>query len=81
MEESIQMARTAVENRFWPLYEVENGVYKINHTPKEKVPVVDWLKAQGRFRHLFRPGMEGLLTQIQEEVDREWERLLKLALA
>lgn len=78
-EKTIAMAQEAVDTCFWPLYEVENGVYKINYKPKEKLPVRDWLKKQGRFKHLFTPGNEHLIEEFQAEVDRRWERLLKLA--
>lgn len=76
-EDTIQLAREAVNTCFWPLYEVENGVYKVTHKPREKQPVIDWLKKQARFRHLFRPGNEGILAEIQKNVDEEWEKLLK----
>jgi pyruvate ferredoxin oxidoreductase beta subunit len=65
-----------VETCFFPSYEVENGVYKVNSKPKEKKPVVEYLKKQDRFRHLFKPGNEKLLEDIQMEVDRRWEQLL-----
>ena len=76
-EDTIELAREAVENCFWPLYEVENGVYKLTYKPKEKKPVVDWLKKQTRFRHLFKPGNEELLAKVQEYIDTEWEKLLQ----
>jgi pyruvate ferredoxin oxidoreductase beta subunit len=38
----------------------------------------EWLKTQGRFRHLFRdPRGKELIAQIQAEVDRRWELLLQ----
>ena len=40
--------------------------------PKRKGPYADWLQAQIRFRHLFLPGQEGLLADLQAEVDRDW---------
>jgi pyruvate ferredoxin oxidoreductase beta subunit len=76
-EDTIEVAREAVETCFWPLYEVENGVYKLTYKPKEKKPVVDWMKKQTRFRHLFKPGNEELLAKVQEYVDAEWEKLLQ----
>ena len=76
-EDTIELAREAVETCFWPLYEVENGVYKLTYKPREKKPVVEWLKKQTRFRHLFRPGNEELLAKVQEHVDAQWENLLK----
>ena len=74
----MELAKEAVENNFWPLFEVENGVYTINHKPKEPAPVAEWMKKQGRFKHLFKPGNEHLLAESQAWVDREWEKLLKL---
>ena len=75
-EDTTMIARLAVETCFWPVYEVENGIYKINSKPKEKKPVVEYLKTQERFRHLFKPGNEHLLDEIQQGVDKRWEWLL-----
>lgn len=74
----MELAKEAVENNFWPLFEVENGVYTINHKPKDPAPVVEWMKKQGRFKHLFKPGNEHLLAATQAWVDSEWQKLLKL---
>lgn len=72
-----EMARLAADTCVWPLYEVVDGIYKLTYRPKEKKPVVEFLKAQDRFRHLFKPGNEGILESIQKETDRRWEKLLK----
>ena len=74
-DDSIMLSRLAVETCCWPLYEIENGVTKITFKPKEKKPVVDFLKPQGRFKHLFKPENEWVLNKIQEETDKEWEKL------
>ncbi|MCX7749094.1 MAG: thiamine pyrophosphate-dependent enzyme [Clostridia bacterium] len=71
--------KLAVETCFWPLYEVVDGKYIINYKPKNKLPVKDFLKVQGRFKHLFRAGNEHMIEEIQAEVDKRWEALLKLA--
>lgn len=78
-DDAILLSRLAVETCIWPLYEIENGITKITHQPKEKKPVEAFLKPQGRFKHLFTPGNEGLLKQYQEMVDKEWEKLKKQA--
>ena len=70
---TIELCRLAVDSCVFPLYEIENGVYKVYKKPKNKVPVKDYLKLQGRFRHLPEEEVE----RIQESVDREWELLLK----
>lgn len=74
----IEISKEAVETNFWPLFEVENGVYKINQKPKERKPIADWMKKQGRFKHLFKPGNEHILEASQQYIDDEWEKLLKL---
>ncbi len=76
-DDVILLSRLAVETCYWPLYEIENGVTRVNVKPKEKKPLVDFLKPQGRFKHLFAPENEWLLKRAQEDVDKYWERLLK----
>ncbi len=75
---TIDIGKLAVDTCFWPLYEVENGVYKLNYKPREKKPFSEWLKKQGRFRHLFKPGNEELLKELQAHVDKKWEEIVKL---
>ncbi len=76
--ETLELTQLAVDTCYWPLYEVENGVWRLTYKPKEKLPVEEWLKRQGRFRHLFRPENRHLIDELQAEVDRRWERLLFL---
>jgi len=71
---TIKIARLATETNVFPVYEVENGVYKINKKIKNPKPVSEYLKLQGRFRHLTAEEIE----YIQEEVNKNWKRLLKL---
>ncbi len=75
---AIEISKLATETCYWPLFEVENGEWKLNYKPKEKLPIATWLERQGRFRHLFRPENEHIIGELQAEVDRNWERLLKL---
>ena len=77
--QGIKLAQLSAETCAWPLYEVEEGKYKINFKPKEKKPIVDWLKPQGRFRHLFKEENAWMLEEIQKTVDRDWAELNKLA--
>lgn len=78
MNKTIELARLAVHSCVWPLYEVENGKWKLNFNVKERPPVEEYLKLQGRFSHLFQPNNEHVLREIQEYVDQEWEKLLHL---
>ena len=67
----------AVETCFWPLYEVENGDWKLNYMPKKKLPVTELLKMQWRFSHLFKDRNRDIADRLQEFVDHKWETLLK----
>ncbi len=77
-DQTIPITQLAVDTCFWPLFEVENGEWRLTYKPKEKKPVVEWLKVQGRFRHLFRPKNEHMIEEMQAEVDRRWQQLLEL---
>jgi pyruvate ferredoxin oxidoreductase beta subunit len=75
----MELNRLAVETCFWPLYEVIDGKYIVSYKPKNKLPVGEFLKPQGRFKHLFKPGNEHMLDDMQSEVDKRWEALLAAA--
>ena len=70
---TVEIAQLAVRTRMFPLYEVENGVYRITLKPKE-APIEDYLKLQGRFRHLPADVVE----YINQHIEMEWERLQKM---
>jgi pyruvate/2-oxoacid:ferredoxin oxidoreductase beta subunit len=60
-----------VRSRVFPLMEVEDGErwrFTIEH-PRE--PVADYIRRQGRFRHLT----DEQIAIIQSQVDARWERL------
>jgi pyruvate ferredoxin oxidoreductase beta subunit len=77
-EQTMTITQLAVDSCWWPLFEVEDGEWRLTYRPKEKKPVVEWLKRQGRFRHLFTPENEHMIEEMQAEVDRRWEHLLEL---
>jgi pyruvate ferredoxin oxidoreductase beta subunit len=77
-DETIEITQLALDTCYWPLFEVEDGEWHLSYKPKEKLPVEEWLKRQGRFRHLFRPENRHVIDELQAEADRRWERLLKL---
>ena len=85
-DETINMARLAVETCVWPLFEVVDGKYiltaesaRIADGKVEKKPVMDWLTAQGRFKHLLQDRWEPVAEAYQDEVDRRWNKLIKLS--
>ncbi len=71
--------KAAVDSCLFPLCEIQNGVTTINYDPekrKKKVPVTDAFKLMGAgFAHLSKPDFAEIATDVQEEVDRRWERL------
>ena len=75
----VNIAKLATETNFWPLYEIENGKYKITYEPSAPKPVAEFLKTQGRFKHLFSEKNKPVLDQIQKMVNVEFARIAKLA--
>ena len=70
---ALSIGRLAVESKVFPLYEVVEGKYRMTVEFKHHRPVKDYLKPQGRFRHL----QESDIEFIQQYVDTNYERLLK----
>ena len=71
--DSIKISRLAVETKVFPLYEVENGFrYTLSKEPKG-IPVKEYVRLQGRFKHLTDQNIE----EMQKRVDWEWELLMK----
>jgi pyruvate ferredoxin oxidoreductase beta subunit/2-oxoisovalerate ferredoxin oxidoreductase beta subunit len=73
-EDTVKLGRMVVQNCIFPLFEVEHGEkYTLTMKPSNKKPIDDYLKLQGRFRHL----QPETIKIMQEAVDHEWARLLK----
>ncbi|MFQ5710753.1 MAG: thiamine pyrophosphate-dependent enzyme [Candidatus Geothermarchaeales archaeon] len=73
-EKTVEVARLAVLTGAWPVFEIEGGELKINIRLKQLRPIQEYLRLQGRFRHLT----EEETARIQGTVQRRWEELLKL---
>lgn len=76
-EDLAEICQLAVDTCVWPLYEIEDGKWRLTYEPKRKKPVELFLAKQGRFKHMFEPGNEWMIENTQEYVDKEWEKLLK----
>jgi pyruvate ferredoxin oxidoreductase beta subunit len=70
---SVEIGRLAVETGVFPLYEVENSRYRLSIDRPKLKPVEEYLKLQGRFRHL--PDEE--IKRIQQRVNEEYAKLQK----
>lgn len=74
-KDAVKVAEKGVDTCFWPLYEVDEGEYNITYEPKEKLPIEEWLEPQKRFAALFKTGNEEVIEEIQEDIDKDWEKL------
>ena len=79
---TIDYAKLAVESCVFPVYEVVNGNYELSApsklialAPQKKKPVTEYLKGQGRYRHLFTPQNMHIVDEIQRWTDERWTKL------
>jgi pyruvate ferredoxin oxidoreductase beta subunit len=72
---SIEYGKLAVDCGIFPLYEVENGIWKLNRKPKSLIPVTDYFAGQGRYRHLD----DKLVSLIQDRINQRWDHLVKIS--
>lgn len=84
ISKTIEITRLAVETCVFPLWEAIEGEYSLSDPskvialrPECKKSVTEYLKGQGRFRHLFVPEFEYVIEEIQNIVDKRWEKTLK----
>ncbi len=73
-ELSIDISKLAFNTNIYPLYEIENSILKLSRKPAKVTPVKEYLQRQGRFKHMD----ETMIKDVQDRVDKDWNRLLKL---
>ncbi len=64
---TVRLGRLAVETGVFPLYEVVNGKYNLTFDVAELRPINDYMKLQGRFRHLSDNNIEIIQNRVREE--------------
>ncbi len=75
---TVDIAKLAVETNFWPIYEIDHDKWTLNYDPGEnKKPLMEWIKVQGRYKHLLKPENKWVIEKAQAEVDRRFELLKK----
>jgi pyruvate ferredoxin oxidoreductase beta subunit len=74
-KDSVALSALAVETRFWPLFEVADGRWRITHRPRHPRPLEDWLAEQKRFAHLLRPENQAVLAELKGQVEEQWQEL------
>jgi len=70
-ELSIKLGRLAVETGIFPLYEVERGQYRLSIDFPKLKPIKEYVRLQGRFRHLT----DEMIAEIEKRVHAEYEQL------
>jgi pyruvate ferredoxin oxidoreductase beta subunit len=75
--ESVEIGRLAVKTGIWPLKEYIDGEVIHTRVPRERAPVEDYLRLQGRFAHLFTPHKDSAaIADIQARVDSYWDKVV-----
>ena len=46
----MDICKLAVETNYWPLFEVIDGKWILNYEPKNRLPIEDFLRTQGRYK-------------------------------
>ena len=77
-KETVNIGQLAVKTGIWPLKEYVDGQIVHTKIPRERIAVEEYLKLQGRYKHLFEPERNGkLISEIQDKVDRYWNSVGK----
>jgi pyruvate ferredoxin oxidoreductase beta subunit len=73
----VELGRLAVRTGMFPLYEIEDGKYKLNIHLTKLHPVEDYLKVQGRFRHLTPESINSIQSRVASEYAKLKEKAAK----
>ena len=67
-DQSVSLAKLAVQTLAWPLYEIMNGTeYRITQKVSKPVPIQEYLKPQGRFSKVTAEQVATLQKQLEED--------------
>jgi pyruvate ferredoxin oxidoreductase beta subunit len=75
-EQTAAYAHLAVETGIFALKTAVDGTVTHTYIPRRRRPVEEYLRGQGRYRHLFEPTRHAAAIQrIQEQVDQYWSAI------
>jgi pyruvate ferredoxin oxidoreductase beta subunit len=74
LDSAIELGKLAVQTGMFPIYEVENGNYKLNVSPSNLRPIEDYIKPQGRFRHLTPEQIKLLQEKVTDNFNKLKEK-------
>jgi len=72
---TIEIGQLAVQTGIFPLYEIDNGRYRLNADPPELKPVGEYLKLQGRYRHLTDEQIESIQQMVNDDYAKLKEKV------
>jgi len=70
-DETVEIAKEVVDCGLWYLAEYEKGEFTLTHRPKDFSDPAEYLKKQGRFRHLT----DGDIELIRRSRDEKWKTI------
>ena len=74
---TVEIGRLAVQTGIWPLKEYKDNITVHTKIPGHRKPVEEYLKLQGRFRHLFEPVLaKKEIAAIQARIDKYWDKVI-----
>ena len=76
-DDTVKIAKLAVDTGAWALYEIEDGKVHITKNVANRKPIEEYLKIQKRFRGMSDDDIRYLGEQVAKNCD-ELERLEKL---
>jgi pyruvate ferredoxin oxidoreductase beta subunit len=71
---TINICKLAYQAKVTPLYEIMDGVLTFTMKPSKFKPVKEYLKSQGRFKHLRKNEID----EIQIHIDKQYDKLEKI---
>jgi pyruvate/2-oxoacid:ferredoxin oxidoreductase beta subunit len=71
----LEVSRLAVQTNYFPLWEMQEGRFRLTHCPTRRKPIEKFTKLQGRFRHFTGD----LLDEFQENVDYKFKKIKALS--
>jgi pyruvate ferredoxin oxidoreductase beta subunit len=75
-KDTLSVTDLATDSLMFPVYEIIDG-HELNilYRPKNVIKVEEYLAAQGRYKHLFKPQNKHIIEKIQKDIDAFWEHL------
>ena len=74
-KESVEVEKLAVQTGIWPLKESVDGAVRHTVVPRALTPVREYLRAQERYEHLFKPVEKTeAIAAIQKAVNEYWAK-------